>query len=151
MGKRKEIGSEKNLIKAGIIYISHGNDLSDIASKGVCRHRRSSFITGYTNIYRSISFGEALDIKNTNSFNLATGGMEVKQFAFSYGEALRFGHQSLINQTMVVRAAIPNLLLGEFYIQNYVDPGIFTRVMTIDYEMLGMFNETVSGTIRFIP
>ena len=52
---------------------------------------------------------------------------------------------------MVVRASIPNSLIGEFCIQNYVDPGVFTRVMTIDYEMLGIFNETVSGTIRFLP
>ena len=125
-----------------------GSKALDHLSKGYEKAR--SVITGTTNVYRSISSAEATDIMNTSQFNFTLGGMEAKQFAFSYGEALKFGSQPIINQTSIVSASVPNSMVNQFYLHN-VDYGIFTRIMTVDYETIGLFNQAVEGTIKIMP
>ena len=140
---------------ASVKLAATGTAVGMAVSKGIDHlaswyEKASSIITGSTNVYRSISSAEAANIMSTNQFNFAPGGMEAKQFAFSFGEALKFGNQSIINQTAIVKASIPNTMLGQFYSHN-VDYGIFTGIITIDYETIGLFNEVVAGTIRIMP
>ena len=140
---------------ASVKLAATGTSAGIAASKGIDYLARgyekaSSAITGATNVYRSISSAEAANIMSTNQFNFPPGGMEAKQFAFSYGEALKFGSQSIINQTSIVSASVPNSVLGQLYSHN-VDYGIFTGIITVDYETIGLFNEAVAGTIRIMP
>ena len=132
-----------------------GTSLGIAASKAIDKvssgyEKVRSTLTGTTNVYRSVSAAELTDISSTGKFNLVPGGLEAKQFAFSYAETLKFGSQRIINQTSVVRASVPNSMV-DCLKSPRVDAGIFTNIITVDYSMLGMFNEAVSGTIRIMP
>ena len=77
--------------------------------------------------------------------------MESKQFAFSCSEAMKFGIQSIINQTSIVSASVPNSMLNQFCSVG-VDTEIFTSgTMTVYGDMLGQFNQAVAGTIQIVP
>lgn len=113
--------------------------------------KAKSVVTGVTDVFRSVNNAELEDIRKTCQFNLPTGGMEAKQFAFSYSEALKFGRQPIINQTSIVRASISNSLINQFCLVS-VDQGIFTSgTMTVYGDMLGQFNQAVAGTIQIMP
>ena len=77
--------------------------------------------------------------------------MEVKQFAFSYSETVKFGSQSIINQSNVVRASVPNGLLNK--ICNIgVDPSIVrSGTITVYGNYINQFNNAVSSTIKIMP
>ena len=104
--------------------------------------------TPTTTVYRSVSDAEALDIKNTGQFNLAPGGMEVKQFGFSLSETRQFGN--ILGQNAIVSARVPNSMLNQLY-TGIVDSSIFRAgTLTVYGDQLAAFNQAVCGTIKFL-
>ncbi|MGN0569217.1 MAG: RHS repeat-associated core domain-containing protein, partial [Candidatus Fimenecus sp.] len=137
-------------------FAASGTALGIAASKAIDKvangyQKLKSVVTGSTDIFRSVSNAELADIKNTGQFNLQVGGMESKQFAFSYAEAMRFGNQPFINQTSIIRASVPNSMINQFCCVE-VDTTIFTSgTMTVYSDMMDPFNQAVSGTIQIMP
>ena len=75
--------------------------------------------------------------------------MESKQFGFNLSETRQFGN--MMGQNIVVSAKVPNSMLNQLYIGG-VDTSIFRAgTLTVYGEQLGAFNQTVSGTIKFMP
>lgn len=141
---------------ASVKLAATGTTLGVCASKVVDKvssgyQRVRSAVTGVTQIFRSVSSAELSDIRSSGQFNLPVGGMESKQFAFSYAEAMKFGNQPIINQTSIVGASIPNSMVNQFCSVG-VDTGIFTSgTMTVYGDTLEQFNQAVSGTIQIMP
>lgn len=105
--------------------------------------------TPTTTVYRSVSNAEAQDIRNTGQFNLASGGMESKQFGFNLSETRQFG--TMMGQNTIVSAKVPNSMLNQLYTGG-VDTRIFRAgTLTVYGDQLEAFNHAVSGTIRFMP
>ena len=105
--------------------------------------------TPKTTVYRSVSYAEAQDIKNTGKFQTAQGGMESKQFGFSLDETRHFG--SMMGQDIIVSAKVPNSMLNQLYTGG-VDTSIFRAgTLTVYDDQLQAFNQAVGGTIKFMP
>lgn len=99
-------------------------------------------------MYRSVSNAEATDIQNTGSFNLQSGMMESKQFAFNLQETRSFGDK--VGQEMIARAKIPTKILTNFPAPN-VDTSIFKHgTLTIDIGNMELFNHSIIGKITLI-
>ena len=104
--------------------------------------------TPTTKVYRSVSNAEAQDIKATGQFNLAPGGMESKQIGFNLSETRQFG--KMMGQEIIVRAKLPTNMLSQFYGEN-VDTSIFRHgTLTVYGEQLDIFNQAISGMIKFM-
>ena len=105
--------------------------------------------TPTTTVYRAVGNNEAQDIRTTGQFNLAPGGMESKQFGFNLAETRQFG--SMMGKNNIVSAQVPNNLLNQLYTDG-VDISIFrSGTLTVYGDQLDMFNQAVSGAIKFIP
>ncbi len=107
--------------------------------------------TPTTKVYRSVSSAEAQDIKTTGKFNLPPGGMESKQFGFNINETQAFGRK--MGQNIIVSAKVPTNMLNHLYLGG--PGGIDTKwfpsgTLTVYGEQLDMFNQAVSGTIKFM-
>lgn len=111
-----------------------------------------SLLTGSTQIYRAVGSAELSDIKNAGQFNLPHGGLEVKQFTFSYKEALQFAKDPLVSgsNNSIVRASIPNSAIDQFFVSDTIDVHIFTKVFNVYYNNIETFNELVKETIKFL-
>ena len=105
--------------------------------------------TPTTKVYRSVSNAAAQDIKATEQFNLAPGGMESKQFGFHLTETKQF--DNMMGQNTIVSAKVPTDMLNQFYTGG-VDISIFRGgILTVYGDQLCVFNQAVGGTIKFMP
>ena len=101
-----------------------------------------------TTLYRAVGDNEAADIRASEQFNLNPGGMECKQFGFSYEETRKFGEA--MGKHNIVSVDIPKVLLNQFCNVN-VDTTIFrSGTLTVYAEQLPFFNQLVKGTIHFL-
>ena len=99
-------------------------------------------------MYRSVSNAGATDIQNTGIFNLQSGMMESKQFAFNLQETRSFGDK--VGQEIIARAKIPTKILTNFPAPN-VDTSIFKHgKLTIDIGNMELFNHSIIGKITLI-
>ena len=101
-----------------------------------------------TTLYRSVSNAEAEDILATGRFNLPSGGMESKQFAYDLDETRQFG--KWVGQDQIASASIPTNMLNQFY-KVGVDTSVFRAgTLTVYGDQLDVFNQAVRGTIKLI-
>ena len=131
---------------AMMVTVSNGGLSSAISSIG---SNMSNALKGggeLTTLYRSISSAEAISIESKGSFSLAEGGMEIKQFTFSYKGAVEFG--SNYRQNIVASASVPTKNIID-YTSKTIDSHIFrSGVVSVPREFLDDFNGTISGIIR---
>lgn len=79
---------------------------------------------------------------------MAPGGMESKQFGFNLSETRQFGKK--MGQEIIVRAKLPTNMLSQFCGEN-VDTSIFRHgTLTVYGEQLDIFNQAISGMIKFM-
>lgn len=141
---------------ASIKLAATGSTIGIGAAKTISKISRvyskaKSFVTGATDVFRSVSSAELADIEATGQFNLSATGLDAKQFALSYSEAVSFGSQRLINQTSIVSASVPNSLLNSLCSVS-VDSSIFSSgTLTVYGDMLDTFNQAVKDTIQIMP
>ena len=158
------IGSSMALGGAALVAASNSKSVSDFNAQGNwgtvasvaggavlggASAAASTKSSSKTKVYRSVSSAEAKNIKATGQFNLAPGGMEVKQFGFNLSETRQFGN--IMGQNSIVSAKVPTNMLGSFYTGG-VDTSIFrSGTLTVYGDQLGAFNQAVGGTIKFMP